>query len=635
LALPLAISASSTTPISLSVGGTATITFSTTNAKGSVSFALVDPAANLGATIDSATGLLTVAPSAAGTFQAVVRATDAATGKTAEMQIQVTATAVVPPDPEPEPEPEPDIIDVSGNFAPGKIGQPVSFTPTVLDKATSAAWSDAGATFAINTDLAPYGLAFDTTSGAISGTITQAAYVQNVVISVTSKMGHADSTAPFTMILAPDQDMAFASGVTDIVKINPSTPTTKNLTVVNALGPVTYSISQKSNGLNVAVDNQVKSYTLSAVGGDYTMTVHAVDVVGRTADKNIAVNVGTFYDLDFMAIAKYNACGLSVDGALYCWGTSNPAAKQKVPTLVAGFESGVTTIAVGVSNVCAIKSGALYCVGGNAFGQIGDNTIVDKTVFTPVSGMSSGVTDVAVVGEVTGTGSDTFHVCAVKSGQVYCWGSNTSKQVANTSTTSYKVPTLVSGIAGTATKVGVGATAGTAFSCAVSSGQAYCWGSNNVGQLGVGDNTDRATPTLVSALGSTVTDIDTSMQFSCAVSANKPYCWGSNAQGQLGNGTKTQKTSPTLVSMPSANRVDVGQYGACAEVNNLWSCWGENVTTPAVVQVPYVLRYVSLGYQNTCALSNDGGYCWGSNNSYVFGDGTNVGSATPKSIPYY
>jgi alpha-tubulin suppressor-like RCC1 family protein len=511
----------------------------------------------------------------------------------------------------------------------------VAFTPTVLDKGTSNAYSDTGASFSINTDVAPYGLSFDTATGRITGTITQPAYLQNVVITVTSALGHSDSTSPFTMILAPVQDMAFASGVTDIVKINPATPTTKNLNVINALGPVTYSITQKTNGLNVAVDSQTSAYTLSAAGGDYAMTVHAVDAVGRTADKVITVNVGTFYDLDFIAIAKYNSCGLSVDGALYCWGVQNPASKTKVPTLVAGFESGVTTIAMGINNVCAIKNGALYCVGGNAFGQIGDNTTVDKTVFTPVSGMSSGVTDVAVVGEVTGTGTDTFHVCAVKTGQVYCWGSNGNRQIVNTGTATYKVPTLVSGIPGTATKVAVGATAGSAFSCAVSNGQLYCWGSNDVGQLGVGDSTARTTPTLVSALGSTVTDIDTSMQFACAVSAGKPYCWGNNTQGQLGDGTKTRRLSPVPVSMPSANRVDVGQYGACAETGNLWSCWGEGVATPAVVQVPYVLRYVSLGYQNTCALSNDGGYCWGTNNNYVFGDGTNVGSSTPKSIPYY
>ncbi|WP_327210282.1 hypothetical protein [Rhizobium leguminosarum] len=627
--VPLVIKASSPGAVLLAVGESTTITFSVTGAKGAVTYALVNPPADLGATIDSATGVMTVAPSTAGSFPAVVRASDSVTGKSAETQVQITATAPV------QDEPEPDILDVAANFAPGRIGDPISFTPTVVDKGTDAAWTGAGGAFSINTDLTPYGLAFDTTTGSISGTITQSAYIQNVVISVTSKLGQADSTMPFTMILAPDKDMAFASGVTDIVKTKPATLTTKNLAVVNALGPVTYSISQKSGGLDVTVDNQTAAYTLQAAGGNYTMTVHAVDVVGRTADKDVAVDVGTFYDLDFIAVAKFNSCGLSVEGALYCWGTSNPAAKQKVPTLVAGFETGVSTVAVGGTNVCAIKNGALYCVGGNAFGQVGDNTTVDKTVFTPVSGMTSGVTDVAVVGEVTGTGSDTFHTCAVKNGQTYCWGSNASKQIVNTATALYKVPTLVAGIPGTATKVAVGSTAGSAFSCAVSSGKLYCWGSNDVGQLGVGDSNARTTPTLVSALGSTVTDIDASMQFACAVSASQAYCWGDNGYGQLGDGSKTRRLAPVLVSMPTASRVDVGQYGACAEANNLWSCWGETVTTPTVVQVPYVLRYVSVGYQNTCALSNDGGYCWGNNKNYVFGDGTTVGSATPKSIPYY
>lgn len=623
---PFAISAAPAGPVSVIVGSTASVVITASGAKGAVSYALVDPAAALGAQIDVSTGILVLSPTAPGAFEALVRATDQETAKTADLKIPVAVDAVAGKDP--------DIVDVPAEFAAGKVGDPVTFTPTVRTKGSSEVWPENG-TFSINTDLSPYGLAFDATSGKISGVVSDGAYLQNVVITVTSDLGRSDSTAPFTLILTPDKDMEFAAGVTGIVKTTPSTPTTKSLSVLNALGPVKYSITQKSAGLSAVINIADHSYTLSSAGGEHSMTVHAVDAVGRTADKDIAVSVGTFYDLDFIAIAKYNSCGLSIEGGLYCWGTQNPASKTKVPALVSGFESGVTTIAVGIKNVCAIKNGALYCVGGNAFGQIGDNTTVDKTVFTPVSGMSSGVTDVAVVGEVTGTGSDTFHACAVKDGSVYCWGSNSAKQIANTSTTTYKVPTLVAGVPGTATKVAVGATAGSAFSCAVSSGQLYCWGSNDQGQLGLGDSTARTTPTLVSALGSTVTDIDTSMQFACAVSDGKAYCWGSNTQGQLGDGTKTRRFSPVPVNMASASRVDVGQYGACAETGSLWSCWGAGVTAPTVVQVPYVLRYVSVGYLNTCALSEDGGYCWGTNDFYVFGDGTDIGSDTPKSIPYY
>lgn len=622
---PFTIFASSADTISTPIGVANTVAFSTQGGKGAVSYALVSAPADLAAQIDATTGVLSFKPTKAGAFAALVRATDAATSRTADKQLQITVSAVA----------EPNILDVAEQLALGTVGDTASFTPTVLNDLNSTNWTEDGTVFSISADLSPYGITFDTTTGKIGGVITAHAYLKDVVISVTSKRGHTDSTTPFTLILTPAEDMVFAESVTGIVKTTPATPTTKALTVLNALGPVTYSITQKSNGLTATIDNQNKSYTLSAAGGDYTMTVHAVDAVGRSADKDLTVNVGTFYDLDFMAIAKYNACGLSLGGGLYCWGTNNPASKTKVPAAVAGFESGVTTVAVGISNVCVIKNGALYCVGGNAFGQIGDNTQVDKTAFTAVSGMGSGVTDVAVVGEVTGTGSDTFHVCAVKNGQAYCWGSNTAKQIANSSTTLYKTPTLVSGLPVGVTKVGVGATAGSAFSCAIASGQVYCWGSNGSGQLGVGDNTDKATPTLVAGLGSTVTDLDTSMLFACAVSGGKAYCWGNNSSGQLGIGNKTGKNVPTLVSLAPASRIDVGQYAACANTGSTWSCWGDGVTSPTVVQVPYVLRYVSVGYQNTCALSNDGGYCWGSNRDYVFGDGTTVGSATPKSIPYY
>mgnify|MGYP001375899781 CR=1 FL=1 len=623
------LSASSTTLL-IDVGDTETVTFSTEGAKGSVSYSLVSVIPELGATIDADTGVLSITPTASGTFSAQVRADDLTSGKSDNLVIDITVSEVSGVGPQPE------IADLSAIFRAGSIGDEVTFTPMVIDKDSKSPWNHEGTTFSLNVDIAPYGLSFDTETGSITGAISTYGYLENVVISVTSSGGRTDSSAPFTMVLEPDEDMAFNVGVTDIVKTNPNTPTTKSLIVDNALGPVTYSIVSKSLGLNVSINSIASTYTLTAAGGNYTMTIRAVDAVGRTAEKEIAANIGTFYDLDYIALAKYNACGLSVEGALYCWGSTNPAAKQRVPTLVENFDSGVSTIAVGGVNVCAIKNGALYCVGPNSWGQLGDGTTETRTVMTPVVGMESGVTDVAVIGEITGHFADTYHACAVKNGEAYCWGSNSVKQVANTSVATYYVPQKVAGLPGTVTKVAVGTTAGTSFSCAIADNQVYCWGSNSNGQLGQGDLIDRATPTLISALGSNVTDLDASMHFACAVADNVPYCWGNNQYGQLGTGNKTRQTSPVAVAgMPNANRLDVGQYAVCAEYDNRWSCWGENVLEPKPVEIPYVLRYVSVGYGNTCALSDDGGYCWGSNTNYVFGDGTNVSSTTPRSVPYY
>jgi hypothetical protein len=82
--------------------------------------------------------------------------------------------------------------------------------------------------------------------------------------------------------------------------------------------------------------------------------------------------------------------------------------------------------------------------------------------------------------------------CALKGGQVYCWGYNDD-------------------------------------------GQVYCWG---YGQLGDGTTTQRTTPTLVAdgAMGNSgVTAVAAGKYHTCALKGGQVYCWGC----QLGDGTTT------------------------------------------------------------------------------------------------
>ena len=100
-----------------------------------------------------------------------------------------------------------------------------------------------------------------------------------------------------------------------------------------------------------------------------------------------------------------------------------------------------------------------------------------------------------------------------------------------------------------ATRVPVTAPGGVTFSrlatsvihsCALSTtGAAYCWGANTVGQLGDGTQTDRNVPTAVSMpVGVTFTAISAGQDHSCGLTAQGAiYCWGWNTNGQLGDGT--------------------------------------------------------------------------------------------------
>jgi len=62
----------------------------------------------------------------------------------------------------------------------------------------------------------------------------------------------------------------------------------------------------------------------------------------------------------------------------------------------------------------------------------------------------------------------------------------------------------------------------------------YCWGRNNLGQLGVGDTRDRDYPTRVDSTAK-FESVSTGAKATCAIdTSGKPWCWGSDSSGRLG-----------------------------------------------------------------------------------------------------
>jgi alpha-tubulin suppressor-like RCC1 family protein len=86
------------------------------------------------------------------------------------------------------------------------------------------------------------------------------------------------------------------------------------------------------------------------------------------------------------------------------------------------MSSGVSSVALGDSHTCAVKTdGSLWCWGNNFYGQLGDGTNTSRN--TPVQIMSSGVSSVSLGGD---------HTCAVKTdGSLWCWGYNNYGQLGD------------------------------------------------------------------------------------------------------------------------------------------------------------------------------------------------------------
>jgi alpha-tubulin suppressor-like RCC1 family protein len=117
--------------------------------------------------------------------------------------------------------------------------------------------------------------------------------------------------------------------------------------------------------------------------------------------------------------------------------------------------------------------------------MIGDGTTTMRLSPTPVAGLTNAVAVVA----------GGAHSCALLvDGTARCWGASFGGQLGNGDVnTPALTPVAVTGLAGIAQLVAKGAN-----TCAVTTtGEAWCWGDNGYGQLGVGTTSSHATPTRV------------------------------------------------------------------------------------------------------------------------------------------
>ena len=127
--------------------------------------------------------------------------------------------------------------------------------------------------------------------------------------------------------------------------------------------------------------------------------------------------------------------------------------------------------------------------------------------------------------------------------------------------------------------------AGGLHTCALlSSGAMKCWGSNNYGQLGLGNTDDVNIPTDLPVFegGARATAISAGARHTCALFENGAVkCWGYNAIGQLGLGNtinvNLQTVDLDLGSGVKVTAIRAGGFHTCALFDNgAVKCWGFN-----------------------------------------------------------
>lgn len=295
--------------------------------------------------------------------------------------------------------------------------------------------------------------------------------------------------------------------------------------------------------------------------------------LGNLANQNLPTQIGTDNDWLTVSAGSTHSLAIKVNGTLWSWGNGqfgqlgNGIFNSATPNVTQiGNATDWSSVSAGYGFSLALKTnGTLWGWGFNNFGQLGDNTTIDKNVPVQI-GTANDWLRIDAGGQ---------HALGVKTtGTLWSWGNNNFGQLGNGNNTNSLIPIQI----GTFNNWSL-VSAGVDHSLAVdNSNFLFSWGNNTNGQLGNGNNTALNTPVQVQFTA------DGTPSFCIAVSAgnshslilrndNSLWSSGLNTSGQLGLANNTNTNTFNQVGN-NTNWIDISAGNPHSLVlNNLFDIW--------------------------------------------------------------
>lgn len=329
-----------------------------------------------------------------------------------------------------------------------------------------------------------------------------------------------------------------------------------------------------SPALEVSVSHQGTSCARTMAGSLFCWGRNDAGKMGigiASADQNLAVTqaMPTVTDALSVAVAPSFLCSSSTSKGIVCAGDGSLGqlgngvfGSSAAPVPVQFLGSGASSLTVGDNHACAFIDPQIYCWGLASSGQLGPSSS---------AGNASSPVTVAFGTDTKGVRAGGNTTCAwANPGNVWCWGNNADGQLAkNPMTTPMSSSAQVVFVTGFADDVAVG----TSAACALIGAQPQCWGRV--------DGTNVSTQ--ITSLGplSSVTQVALGGSGGCALQqGGKVFCWGANDVGQLGQGMPSATSTFPPVAVPGiTDAVHVARsagHVCIAHLDGKVSCWGDN-----------------------------------------------------------
>ena len=304
----------------------------------------------------------------------------------------------------------------------------------------------------------------------------------------------------------------------------------------------------------------VQYWTQVSSGGDHSVGVDSsgaawgwgCNLAGRLGDCTTEDRrtprrvVGNITDWHQLSAGHAHSVGVRKNGTAWAWGTNssaqlgdNTGTNKSSPILVVGGFSDWCSVSAGyVHNLGVRQNGTAWGWGTNSSAQLGDGTTTVRS--SPVS-VVGGFTDWCQV-----SAGRTHSLAVRQNGSAWAWGDNTCGVLGDNTIINTCSPVSVVGGFTDWCQVSAGRCHSLGVRC---NGSAWAWGHGATGRLGDNTVTDKSSPVSIVGGFTDWCQVSASHQcYSLAVRQNgTAWGWGHNGYGQLGDGTTVSKSSPVSV----------------------------------------------------------------------------------------